>query len=473
MTSPVPQTPPAPDDPLVPFAEKMAAAGLPDLVFRVFAHYHAQLRAGATGFIDSRTAGPVDRIAEYRDLNEDHTAAGKAALAHTVVLKLNGGLGTTMGMAGPKSLLPIKHDLTFLDIIALQTIHTRRKTGVRLPLVLMDSFHTQAESLAALQRFPELAQDLPFSFMQNKMPKVWLDDLTPAIWPDDPEKEWCPPGHGDIYAALSTTGMLDTMLAAGYEYVFVSNADNLGAGLDPGILGYFADARLPFMMEGAHRTAADRKGGHLARRPDGQLILRELAQCPPDEVEIFQDIRRYSFFNTNNLWLHLPSLAQLLKAEGGVLDLPLIRNVKPIDPTVPTTPKVIQTETAMGSAIALFPHAQAIAVPRSRFVPVKRTSDLLLIWSDVYDLGSDYLMRQSPRVPGEPPLITLDDTYYGLIAELQKRFPYGPPSLVRASAFTVRGDVTFGRNVAVSGAVTIEHTGDRPRRIPDGTRLQG
>jgi UTP--glucose-1-phosphate uridylyltransferase len=458
---------------LVPFAEKMSAAGLPELVYRVFAHYHAQLRAGATGFIDSQTAGPVERIAEYRDLNEDHTAAGMDALAHTVVLKLNGGLGTTMGMAGPKSLLPIKYGLTFLDVIALQTVHLRRTTGVRLPLILMDSFHTQTESLAALARFPELTQDLPFSFMQNKMPKVWLHDLKPAVWPDDPDKEWCPPGHGDIYAALSTTGMLETMLAAGYEYLFVSNSDNLGAVLDPGILGYFADARLPFMMEVAHRTAADRKGGHLARRPDGQLILRELAQCPPDEVDLFQDIRRYTYFNTNNLWLNLRALDRLLKERGGVLDLPLIRNVKPIDPTTPSTPKVIQTETAMGSAIALFPRAQAIAVPRSRFVPVKRTSDLLLIWSDVYELGSDYLVRQSPRVPGDPPLITLDDTYYGLIAELQKRFPHGAPSLVRATSFTVSGDVTFGRNVAVTGAVTIEHAGDRPRRIPDGTILSG
>jgi len=474
VTSPYPPSqPPAQDDLLAPFAEKMAAAGLPDLVFRVFAHYYAQLRAGATGLIDSHTGGPVDHIPDYEDLNEDHTAAGMDALAHTVVLKLNGGLGTTMGMDGPKSLLPIKHGLTFLDIIARQIIHLRRRTGVRLPLVLMDSFHTQAESLAALQGLPDLAQDLPFSFLQNKIPKVWVDDLTPAVWPDDPEKEWCPPGHGDIYAALSTTGMLDIMLAAGYQYLFVSNADNLGAVLDPGILGYFADAQLPFMMEVAHRTPADRKGGHLSRRPDGQLILRELAQCPPDELDLFQDVRRYSFFNTNNLWLHLPSLAKLLKERGGVLDLPLIRNVKPIDPTAPASPKVIQTETAMGSAIALFPRAQAIAVPRRRFVPVKRTSDLLLIWSDVYELGNDYLMWKSPRVPGEPPLVTLDDEHYGLIAELQRRFPHGAPSLARATSFTVRGDVYFGRNVTVSGAVTIDHPGDGPRRIPDGAHLHG
>ena len=337
----------------------------------------------------------------------------------------------------------------------------------------MDSFRTQTESLAAQEIFPNLAQDLPLSFLQHKMLKVLVDDLSPAVWPDDPEKEWCPPGHGDIYAALNTTGILDTMLAAGYEYAFVSNADNLGAVLDPGILGYFADERLPFMMEVAHRTPADNKGGHLSRRPVGQLILRELAQCPPDELDLFQDIRRYGYFNTNNLWLHLPSLAAMLEERGGVLELPLIRNVKPIDPTVPTSPKVIQTETAMGSAIALFPRAEAIAVPRSRFLPVKRTSDLLLIWSDAYELGNDYLLRQSPRLRGNPPLVTLDDTYFGLISELQRRFPYGPPSLANAKSFTVRGDVYFGREVKVTGDVTVEQTNDAPRRIPDHAHLQG
>ena len=468
MTSP---QSPASEERLTPFAEKMAAAGLPDLVFRIFAHYHTQLCAGATGLIDSETAGPVTDIPDYEDLNEDHTVAGMEALAQTVVIKLNGGLGTTMGMNGPKSLLPIKHGLTFLDIIALQIMHLRRRTGMRLPLVLMDSFNTQTESLAALEVFEELEQDLPLSFLQHKMPKVWLEDLTPAVWPDAPEKEWCPPGHGDIYAALSTTGMLDTMLAAGYRYAFVSNADNLGASLDSGILGYFADTQLPFMMEVAHRTPADRKGGHLSRRPDGQLLFREVAQCPPDEIDLFQDIRRYSYFNTNNLWLHLPSLAELLEERAGILDLPLIRNVKPIDPTVPSSPKVIQTETAMGSAIALFPRAQAIAVPRSRFLPVKRTSDLLLVWSDAFELGSDYLMRQSPRITDGLPSITLDEDYYGLITELQRRFPHGPPSLVHADAFTVRGDVHFGNNVKVSGTVTVEQTGDTPRHIPDDTHL--
>ena len=375
-----------------------------------------------------------------------------------------------MGMSGPKSLLPVKDDLSFLDIIVRQVLHLRQTTGVRLPLVLMNSSTTHAPSMATLDAYPDLAQEVPLAFIQNENPKIWVENMQPADWPDDPSKEWCPPGHGDIYASLLTSGMLKSLLDAGYEYVFVSNADNLGALLDPAILGYFAQEQLPFLMEVADRTPADRKGGHLARRADGQLILRESSQCPPDEGELFQDIQRYRYFNTNNLWLHLPTLQQLLAEHNNLLDLPLIRNEKPVDPTQPTSPRVYQLETAMGSAIGLFRGARAISVPRSRFVPVKKTNDLLLLWSDVYELDDAYLPRLAPTL-STPPLVTLDDDFYGLIGDLRMRFGKGAPSLVDASSLRIQGNVYFGANILVSGDVCINNTGPTPLYIADGTHL--
>lgn len=453
-----------------PFAHKMQQAGLSDLAIQFFQHSYTQLVAGATGYIDSVNAGPVDSLPDYDQVSADYAAAGEAALDHTIVLKLNGGMGTSMGMDGPKSLVPVKEDLTFLDIIVRQILHLRRTTSVRLPLVLMNSFVTHEATMAALKQYDELAQEVPLAFVQSENPKIWADTLQPAEWPDDPSKEWCPPGHGDIYASLVTSGMLRTLLDAGYEYAFVSNSDNLGAVLDPLILGYIAQEKLPFLMEVADRTAADRKGGHLARRPDGQLILRESAQCAPHEIELFQDIRRYRYFNTNNLWLHLPSLQELLQAHNNLLDLPLICNEKPIDPTQPDSPRVYQLETAMGSAIALFKGAQAMRVPRSRFIPVKKTNDLLLLWSDVYQLSEGYRPYLAPMV-SNPPLINLEDQYYALISDLRLRFPDGAPSLVEATSFRVNGDVHFGRNISVHGDVCIDHSGSEPLYIADGTRL--
>lgn len=459
------------------FAAKMRAAGLPELATRIFEQHYNLLLAGATGFIDYHEARPVDQLPDYIELSDAYLAAGEAALQRTVLLKLNGGLGTTMGMSGPKSLLPVKPGLTFLDIIVRQVLHVRRQSGVRLPLLLMNSYNTHDDTLAALAAYPELEQELPIAFVQGKRPKIWADSFEPVDWPDDPDKEWCPPGHGDIYVALVTTGMLQTLLDRGYEYLFVSNSDNLGAVLDTRILGYFAQERLPFLMEVANRTPADSKGGHLSRRPDGRLLLRELSQCPPEELTRFQDIARYRYFNTNNLWVHLPTLASVLAEHDNVLDLPLIRNEKPVDPTNPASPRVYQLETAMGSAISLFPGARALRVPRIRFVPVKKTSDLLLLWSDVYEVTPDFALRLSPArqtyPQRRPPLICLDETYYGLITDLQQRFAHGAPSLLQCTELRVEGNLFFGRDMVMEGDVRLINDGPDAVLIPDGMRLGG
>lgn len=462
-------------EPLAQFVTKMQQAVVPDLMIQVFSHYYEQLVQGATGYIDGQDATPVGQLPRFDDLDDAHAAAGQAVLDKTVVLKLNGGLGTSMGIQGPKSLLPAKAHFSFLDVIVRQTLYLRDTWQARLPLLLMNSFNTEAESLAALAAYPRFQQALPLSFLQHKEPKVMKATLLPATWPADPTKEWCPPGHGDIYAALMTSGILRQMIEAGFEYAFVSNSDNLGAILDLRILGYLAMARLPFLMEVADRTPADRKGGHLAQRPDGQLILRELAQCPPQELDAFQDIQRYRYFNTNNLWVHLPTLYRVLSERQGVLGLPLILNEKPVDPTDLDSPRVYQLETAMGSAIACFAGAQALVVPRSRFIPVKKNNDLLLLWSDVYQLDEAFHLTMDPsRVTSTldgAPLIFLDERYYQLIDDMRERFPYGAPSMVQCTELRVEGNVYFGRNVTLQGKVHIVNDSQTPLWIKDNACL--
>ena len=460
-----------------PFEAKMEEAGLSELVIRVFHYYYNQLLAGGTGYIRSEEAQPVTVLPDYEALDERYAIAGEAALDRVVMLKLNGGLGTSMGMQGPKSLLEVKDGRSFLDITVEQIRYTRQQSDVGLPLILMNSFATHDETGSVLNEYSDFSQEIPFGFVQHKVPKVCKDSLAPAHWPESPLREWNPPGHGDLFAAITTSGTLDKLLDAGYEYAFVSNSDNLGAVLDRAILGYFAEERLPFLMEVASRTLADRKGGHLARRSDGQLILRELAQCPPDELHQFQDVDRYQFFNTNNLWIHLPTLRRVLDERNGVLGLPMIRNEKPIDPTKPRTPPVYQLETAMGSAIAVFDGAQAMRVPRSRFVPVKRNSDLLLLMSDVYVLNEDFTISLSPKryagPPRRPPIIELDATNYQVLADMKLRFPHGAPSMVNCTALTVKGDVRFGRDVVLEGNISLSCNGDGPFYIADGERISG
>lgn len=454
------------------FERKMRNAGLSQTFIDNFRFYYEQLVRGATGFISRKEAQPVETLPSYQELDTSWQRTGEEALSRALVLKLNGGLGTSMGMEGPKSLLPVKDDLTFLDIIVRQVLALRKRFHLPIPLVLMNSFYTRDATLRALKAYPELQeQGIPLDFMQHMEPKIWKESLLPAEWPVDPDKEWCPPGHGDIYTALVDSGMLNRLLDAGYEYAFISNVDNLGAVLDLAILGYVAERRIPFLMEVARRTPADRKGGHLARSSDGRLILRESAQCPPEEEAEFQNIDLYRYFNTNNLWINLRVLADLLERRHGVLGLPLIRNEKPIDPTDPTAPRVYQLETAMGSAIGVFEGAQALCVPRSRFAPVKKNSDLLVLMSDAYRLNEDYTLSLAPECNGTPPVVTLDDRYYLLYDAMKARFPAGAPSLRRCISLTVQGDVTFGAGVKVLGRVTVKAPGGETLRIPDGAVL--
>ena len=457
-------------DPFAPFAAKMAAAGEPDVAIRNFRHYYELLRAGQQGKVGEDEIEPVTEVIDVSTLAR-YRPAGEAALAKAVVLKLNGGLGTSMGMTKAKSLLIAKDGLSFLDIIVRQTLHLRRTFGVRLPLVLMNSFRTREDCRRVLAQYPDLATDVPVDFIQHKVPRILKSDLTPVAWPQDPEHEWCPPGHGDIYPALETSKLLDTLLARGFEYVFVSNSDNLGAVLDVDILGFIASEQVPFLMEVIDRSQADRKGGHIARRRDGRLLLRESAQCPEDAIDAFQDIERHRYFNANNLWVSLRALKDLLARTDSVLGLPMIANEKPVDPNDPSSPTVIQLETAMGAALAVFDGARAVRVSRARFIPVKTTGDLVVLWSDVYELTGDYRMIPSPKRSDAAPLVDLDAQYYRRVQDLEVRFPHGAPSLVAAKRLKVRGDVRFGRDVVVEGDAVLEHAGPSPLVLQDGTHL--
>ncbi|HSK89691.1 MAG TPA: UTP--glucose-1-phosphate uridylyltransferase [Euzebyales bacterium] len=447
----------------------MAEAGVPQQAIDVFTHYYGVLRSGETGVLAEDDIEVVDELPRLADLETDAQAA-RSALAQTVVIKLNGGLGTSMGMDRAKSLLQVRADRSFLDIIAEQVLALREEHDAALPLLFMNSFRTRDDTLAALEGYPELVTPgLPLDFLQNREPKLRADDLTPVRWPADPSLEWCPPGHGDLYTALDASGVLRRLLAAGYRYAFVSNADNLGARPDPRLATWFAGSGAPFAAEFCQRTPADRKGGHLARRrSDGGLVLRESAQTRPEDAEAFSDIDRHRFFNSNNLWLDLRALDKTLRATAGVLGLPMIRNLKTVDPADPSTPQVIQIETAMGAAIGVFDGAAAIEVDRSRFLPVKATSDLLTLRSDVYHLTNGAQVRLVPDRDAAP-IVDLDD-HYQVLEQFDRRFPHGPPSLVGCEQLTVRGDWTFGRAVRVVGRAVVTADG-APGHIPDDTVL--
>jgi UTP--glucose-1-phosphate uridylyltransferase len=443
----------------------MRAAGAHDAELAAMARRLRQLDDPQAGSLPGDQLEPLPDLPALDELPEPSAERAREVLDRLVVVKLNGGLGTSMGLSGPKSLLAVKSGTSFLDVIATQVLALRERHGARLPLLLMNSESTRGPSLEVLRRYDGLRdQDSPLDFLQGREPKLRADDLYPVEWPDNPALEWCPPGHGDLYTALSATGTLDALLDAGLRWCFVSNSDNLGALADVRIAAWVADEGVPFAMEAVRGTPADRKGGHLALR-DGQVVLRETAQVPEGDTS-FGEVDRWRYYNTNNLWVDLQALKDLQAQDAAAPELPLIVNRKTVDPRDKSSTKVIQLETAMGAAVGSIPGARAVQVPRSRFAPVKTTNDLLVVRSDAYELTPDG--RMTPTYEGSGPVVTLDDDHFKMVPDFEERFPAGAPSLRRCSRLEVEGDVTFGAGVVVEGDVHV--TG--PRHVPDGEVLR-
>ena len=451
--------------------DKMRAAGAPPAELAALTRRLQQLDDPQAGRLPGDVLEPLPDLPALEELPEPRAQRGREVLDRLVVVKLNGGLGTSMGLSGPKSLLTVKPDTSFLDVIATQVLGLREAYGARLPLLLMNSASTRGPSLEVLRRYDGLReQDTPLDFLQGREPKLRADDLMPVDWPDDPDLEWCPPGHGDLYTALTATGTLDTLLEAGLRWAFVSNSDNLGALADVRLATWIVDEEVPFVLEAVRGTAADRKGGHLALRRDdsggNRVTLRETAQVP-DGDESFGDVDRWRYYNSNNLWVDLQALKDLQAQDAAAPELPLIVNRKTVDPRDRSSTPVVQLETAMGAAVGSIPGARAVQVPRSRFAPVKTTNDLLVVRSDAYDLTPDGRVTPTYDPPG--PVVSLDDDHYKMVPDFEQRFPAGAPSLRRCTRLSVQGEVTFGARVVVEGDVHL--TG--PRHVDDGEVLRG
>ncbi len=446
----------------------MRAEGVSEVAIRVFSDFHEQLQADASGTIPEATVEPLRDVPRIDDEPPGEDAV-RAALDTTVVLKLNGGLGTSMGVQGPKSALEVREGRSFLDVIVEQVLALRARYGTRTPLLLMNSFRTREASLGLLARHPGIeVGGLPLDFLQSKEPKLRADTLAPVEWPADPDLEWCPPGHGDVYVALWTTGLLARLREQGYRYLFLSNADNVGATCDGAVPAWMAEHGVPYLAEVCRRTPNDRKGGHLVvRRSDGRLVLRDNAMVEAGDEAAFQDVERHPFFHTNNLWIEVDALYRRLEESDGALGLPIIVNRKTVDPTDPDSTPVVQVESAMGAAVELFEGARAVEVDRSRFRPVKTTNELLLVRSDIYRLTDDGLVESTIDHP--EPFVDLSRPY-AMLAGFEERFPHGVPSMRECTSLRVEGDVTFGAGVVCVGDVRV--TGGHGA-IPDGARLEG
>eukprot|EP00741_Cyanophora_paradoxa_P006884 tig00001049_g6659.t1 len=392
-------------------------------------------------------------------------AEDRELLDKLVVLKLNGGLGTTMGCTGPKSTIEVRNELTFLDLTVRQIQGLNRAYGTDVPLVLMNSFNTESDTKKTLSRYKKKINVQ--TFMQKKFPRILKESHMPmAASYTSGNEAWYPPGHGDVFDSLFHSDLFEKLRAAGKEYIFISNIDNLGATVDLNIARYMAFNRdCEFVMEVTDRTRSDVKGGVLIDY-GGHRRLLEVAQVPPSKREEFNSIKKFNIFNTNNLWVRLDAVEKRLPELS--LDI-IVNNKQTKDGT-----NVIQLETAAGAAIQHFRGAVGINVPRHRFLPVKGTSDLFVVQSNLYNLEHNCLRLSPKRVQlmgsASLPVVKLGDNF-SKVADYNSRFK-AIPDILELDHLTVSGDVTFGSDVALKGTVIIVANHGSRIDIPSGSILE-
>ncbi|OWM64361.1 UTP--glucose-1-phosphate uridylyltransferase-like isoform X2 [Punica granatum] len=401
---------------------------------------------------------PYDRLAPA----PDDASETKKLLDKLVVLKLNGGLGTTMGCTGPKSVIEVRNGLTFLDLIVIQIENLNNTYKCNVPLLLMNSFNTHDDTMKIVEKYSNSNVEI-HTFNQSQYPRLVVDDFMPLPCKGHTGKDgWYPPGHGDIFLSLMNSGKLDALLSQGKEYVFIANSDNLGAVVDLKILNHLVSNRNEYCMEVTPKTLADVKGGTLISY-EGKVQLLEIAQVPDEHVSEFKSIEKFKIFNTNNLWVNLKAIKRLVEAEA--LKMEIIPNPKEVDGV-----KVLQLETAAGAAIRFFDNAIGINVPRSRFLPVKATSDLLLVQSDLYNLVDGFVVQNKARVNPANPSIELGPEFKK-VGNFLSRFK-SIPSIIELDSLKVSGDVWFGAGITLKGKVTISAKPGVKLEIPDGSVLE-
>jgi len=320
----------------------------------------------------------LNKLINYNKLDNDACDYSKLA-----IVKLNGGLGTSMQCTGPKSVITVKNNLTFLEIIINQIRFLNKKYKCNIPLVLMNS--TLTTNNEEMKKIINNSSDIDILiFHQDNLPRICAK--TNKLLNNDSfisnTPISCPSGTGDFYESLLKSNVYHKLLKRNIEHLFISNIDNLAASADPYILNFLQNNKnIEFNIEVTPKTELDIKGGTFIDY-DNKTRLLEVAMIPKENLEEFYSIEKFKIFNTNNIWIKLNSLINNYE------NMEIFQNFKTIDNT-----EFYQIESVIGSGINCFENISIINVPRNRFLPVKKKNNLEDIRSDKYILTTSSILQ--------------------------------------------------------------------------------
>jgi len=414
---------------------------------------------------DSVEPPPAEFLKDYSTLKEPDKTIIKELLDKLVVVQLNGGLGYFIGCKGPKcgiQILKKSGGITILDCKVMQIIKLNKEYGCNIPLVLMNSPRTDSETEVLIQKYNKLEIDI-HTFVQNVHPFMYKDTLSPLPKSQSSLEGWYPPGSGEVFSAMYRQGLLEKFKNEGKELLFISNMENLGSSVDLKLLHYIANPKvnLDFLLETTNRISTDQAGGFAIKYKDRHVHILEISQIPSQVMSKFS-LSNFKYWNTNNIWTRIGVVIDMMKQQQ--IDLDFIVKYKVINGK-----NIAQLETPVAMSIQSFPKAASILVPRSRYRPVKSTSDLLQVQSELFELQHGLLVASTKRSYSSDPLVKLGDEFKSM-AEYERRFKT-IPNILELDHLTVSGDVYFGANVTLKGTVIIVANSGSRIDIPDGVVL--
>lgn len=348
-----------------PLLERLKARGFDPERLRAWARdlgQNTDARNRLAGSVEPPAPGdvvdaPVAGTPEHARLE----ALGLAALhrGEVALCVLAGGMATRMGGV-VKSLVEVLPGKTFLDLRLAENAHLARLGGHKVPLWLMTSEPTDGPIRAALG--DRLDGDYLATFEQFVSPRLTNAPGNAEIFLDkDGQPSVHATGHGDLPDALRASGLLDKFLARGGQVVVIANIDNLGATVDPAIVGFHLDHGGPLTVELVDKVGSDRGGGPV--RWNGKPIITEELRLPTGF-----DPKTVPVFNTNTFLASAPAL-QTLEMDWTYVE---------VEKTIGEH-KAIQFERLLGEITAGLP-SRFLRVPReglaSRFLPVKDVAEL-------------------------------------------------------------------------------------------------
>lgn len=314
-----------------------------------------------------------DKFIHYNSLIDCNTDLS----SKVAILKLNGGLGTSMKCNGPKSLMVAKDKYTFLDIIINNSILNNYL------LILMNSFNTHEQTINYISKNYTHHLDNILMFNQSVHPRILKSNNLPLEM--NHVNNCTPPGHGDILLSLYRSNVLTKLKSMNIEYIFISNADNLCGTYDNKLFNDIYNSNVDFAIELTRKTENDKKGGILIHYNNVDTMF-EIAQCEPSTINKFMDINEFKYFNTNNIWIKVDSIIQFIESNENCNEflnhIDLIINYKNLSNGEPC----IQLEYALGGLVKFFTNTKYYIVNRDRFAPIKTNDNLFELNSDKFNI---------------------------------------------------------------------------------------